>query len=80
MRSEKPLMDETEIKERLLAGNAEFRRLAEEHRRHEARLAELAVKSFLSEDERLEERERKKLKLALKDRMYAMMSDLRKSL
>jgi uncharacterized protein YdcH (DUF465 family) len=73
-------MDEKDIKDRLLAENPDFRRLQDEHRRHELRLVDLASKSFLSEDEKLEERETKKLKLALKDKMYLMMAGFRKSL
>jgi len=66
-------MDENTLKERLLEQNAEFRRLHEEHQRHETRLAVLAGKSFLSDEERLEEKDLKKKKLALKDRMYRIM-------
>ena len=73
-------MEEHLIKERLLAENSEFRRIHDEHRNHELRLVELAAKPFLTEEERLQERELKKLKLALKDRMYLIMRDFQKSL
>jgi uncharacterized protein len=67
-------MDELRIKEHLLIANSDFRRLHEEHQRHEARLAELAAKPFLSQDEMIQERELKKLKLALKDKMALMIA------
>ena len=60
-----------------LPQDAEYRRLLEEHRDHERRLEALAVKSRLSEDEELEERRLKKEKLALKDRMEAIVRSQR---
>ena len=73
-------MDESLLKELLLKENAEFRRLHLEHQRHEVRLAVLKDKPFLSDGERLEEKELKKKKLALKDTMYRIMKDFRKPL
>lgn len=66
-------MDEIELKEILLKKNEEFRRLHEEHQSCEKKLEILRSKSFLTEDEKIEEREIKKLKLSLKDRMYLLM-------
>ncbi len=66
-------MDETRLKDRLVRENAEFRRLHEEHQRHERRLADLKAKAFPSEAEQIEERELKKKKLVLKDEMYRIM-------
>ncbi|MDP2915371.1 MAG: DUF465 domain-containing protein [Candidatus Aminicenantes bacterium] len=73
-------MDENLLKELLLKENAEFRRLHQEHQRHEVRLAVLKDKPFLSDEERLEEKELKKKKLALKDMMYGIMKDFRNPL
>ncbi|MGB8953657.1 MAG: DUF465 domain-containing protein [Candidatus Aminicenantales bacterium] len=73
-------MDENELKERMIRDNAEFRKLYEEHQRHEQRLDELKGKSFLTEEEKLEEKELKKIKLTLKDQMYKLMRDFQKSL
>ena len=72
-------MDEKALKELMLRENADFRRLHEEHQVSEKRLEDLQSKSFLTEEERLEERELKKRKLALKDRMYLMMAEFRKT-
>lgn len=47
----------------------EFRSWKREHRKYEKRLAELADKSILTPDEEVEEKQLKKLKLDLKDRM-----------
>jgi uncharacterized protein YdcH (DUF465 family) len=73
-------MDETALKERLLRENQEFRKLFEEHQKHETRLAEFKGKTHLTDLELLEEKELKKRKLALKDKMYLLMRDFQKSL
>ncbi len=73
-------MDENALKERLLRENQEFRKLFEEHQKHEKKLAEFQGKTHLTDLEWLEEKELKKRKLALKDRMYLMMKDFQKSL
>jgi uncharacterized protein YdcH (DUF465 family) len=72
-------MDEKALKELMLRENADFRRLHKEHQACEKRLEELQGKSYLAEEERLEERELKKRKLAIKDRMYLLMADYRKA-
>lgn len=73
-------MDEKALKERLLRESEEFRRLVEKHRRCEERLEVLKAKGHLSEEEQLEERQLKKKKLALKDKMYILMQERQKSL
>jgi len=70
-------MEETELKDLLLRQNEEFRKLHREHQSCEKKLEILTGKSFLTEDEKLEEREIKKRKLALKDRMYVLMTQFR---
>ncbi len=71
-----PDIDEPFIQE-LMAENPEFRALVEDHQRAEARLQELAEKSFLSEEDELEIKQTKRHKLFLKDRMEAIARDHR---
>ncbi len=70
-------MDEKALKELMIRENADFRKLYEDHQECEKRLEILQIKSFLSEEEKLEERELKKRKLGLKDKMYLMMAEFR---
>jgi len=72
-------MNEDELRDRLLRQNEDFKRLFDEHRRHEKRLEFLRSKPFLTGEEEVEEKELKKRKLALKDQMYRMMSAYRKA-
>lgn len=60
-----------DIRKLLSEADDEFRRLSQQHRQYETRLAELAVKNTLSPDEELEEKELKKRKLWCKDQMAA---------
>ncbi len=53
----------------ILERDEDYRRLAEKHRRCEARLQELQTRHYLSEEEQIEELRIKKEKLAIKDRM-----------
>jgi uncharacterized protein YdcH (DUF465 family) len=61
------------LKERLMTSNPEFRELAREHGRYEARLSELSALPYPSSEEQLEEVTLKKKKLALKDQMYSII-------
>ena len=67
------MMKEEEIKEHLISSSADFRRLAEEHHQHEAKLQELLSHAHLTEQDRLEEVTLKKKKLQLKDQMSIMV-------
>lgn len=71
-------MNEQALKELLLKEKEDFRELHNEHQECEKRLEILQLKSLLSEQEKLEERDLKKRKLALKDRMYRMMAEYQK--
>ena len=64
-------------KDQLLAGNEEFRKLAQEHTQYAQRLESLTLKRYLTEDEKLEEVRLKKLKLRLKDQMESIERQLR---
>lgn len=72
-------MDEQALKDLLLRENPAFHKLNEEHRACEEALEKLRGKAGLSAAEELEEKALKKRKLALKDRMYIMMEDYRRS-
>ncbi len=56
-----------EIRDRLLRDDPNFRRLSRKHREYEERLADLQSRRFPTDEERLEESQIKKLKLAVKD-------------
>ena len=61
------------LKEQLMSSDPEFRELAREHGRYEARLTELSALAYPSDEEQLEEITLKKKKLAVKDQMHDIM-------
>lgn len=73
-------MREEELKKLLLKENEEFRKASKLHQQYEKKLEKLKAKSFLTEAEKQEEKELKKKKLILKDKMYFLMSEYKKSL
>ena len=70
-------MKEEEIKERLISANPEFRRLVEEHKQYEGKLAEIQNRHHMTDQDRLEEITLKKKKLHLKDQMNSMIQKFR---
>lgn len=72
-------MREKELKELLLKENEEFRKASRQHQKYDKKLEMLKAKSFLNESEKQEVLELKKKKLALKDKMYYMMTEYKKS-
>jgi uncharacterized protein len=68
-------MDEQALKELLLRENAEFRRVHDDHQACDRALEALRGQSRLTPADADEERELKKKKLALKDRMYRLMAE-----
>lgn len=73
-------MREKELKGLLLKENDEFKKASKLHQQYEKKLEKLKAKSFLTEAEKQEEKELKKKKLILKDKMYVMMTEYKKSL
>ena len=61
------------VREQLMVGNEEYRRLREEHARYKTQLNELSAKTHLSEEEQAEELRLKKLKLRVKDQMELLV-------
>ena len=66
------------LKEQLMTSNPEFRELAREHGRYEARLSELSALTYPNDEEQLEEITLKKKKLAIKDQMHSIMLQYQK--
>lgn len=73
-------MREKELKDLLLKENDKFKKASKLHQQYEKKLEKLKAKSFLTEAEKQEEKELKKKKLILKDKMYVMMTEYKKSL
>ena len=67
------------VRENLLAQNAEYRRLDEQHHEFESRLVVLTDKAVLNDDEQVEEITLKKKKLQVKDRMEAIARQFREA-
>jgi uncharacterized protein YdcH (DUF465 family) len=61
------------LREQLIMSDPEFRELAREHGRYEARLSELSALAYPNDEEQLEEITLKKKKLAVKDQMHDIM-------
>ena len=59
----------TETREKLIAADPEFRRLADEHSRYAAQLEQIYKSAYHSAEDLLLESQLKKLKLRLKDQM-----------
>ena len=64
-----------ETRRQLASEDPNDQRLAKKHEEYDARLQELRSHKYLSEEEKLEEVRLKKLKLAVKDQMEAMIRD-----
>ena len=61
------------VREQLMAGNEQYRRLREEHARYAVQLDTLSAKGHLTVDEQAEEVRLKKLKLWAKDQMEMLV-------
>ncbi len=63
-----------DIREQLMASDAEFQRLVEEHSRYEAQLEQLSTTPYLSSEDIVRETTLKKLKLRVKDQMERLVA------
>ena len=70
-------MTESDIIEKLLEADEEFKRLYFEHRELDDVVRSLESKGTLSLDDEMEVRKLKKVKLSLKDRMEAKIAELK---
>lgn len=67
------IIDTDGLKEQLLMSDTEFRELAREHGKYDARLRELSALAYPNDEEQLEEITLKKKKLAVKDQMQEIL-------
>jgi hypothetical protein len=72
-------MDEDKIKAYLLENDQEFRKAFDQHQKLKKKLSKFQANNFLTEEEKVEEKQMKKKKLLLKDKMYFMMTEFKKS-
>ncbi|HEV2489885.1 MAG TPA: YdcH family protein [Candidatus Acidoferrales bacterium] len=67
-----------EIPGDLMAHDAEFQRLAQEHSRYDEQLQQITRQTYLNSEDILLEAQLKKIKLRLKDQMQLMIARNRK--
>ena len=67
-----------DIRDELLAGNAEYQRLAEQHSHYQAELEKILHSEFHSSEDLVQEIELKKLRLQVKDQMERMCAETRR--
>ena len=70
-------MSEAEIIEKLLEDDEEFKKIYAEHRELDEVVRNLEEKESLSEEDEIEIKRLKKIKLSLKDRMEAKIRDVK---
>ena len=73
------MIDEKKLKQKMLEDSEEFQKTFALHQECEKKLENLNQKNFLTEGEELEEKALKKKKLFLKDKMYFLMSEYKKT-
>ena len=74
----KDIVKDEELMQQLWEKDEEFRQLKEEHTWFHRKVEDLDKKSFLTPTERMQREELKKKKLALKDKMEAIMAAYRR--
>jgi uncharacterized protein YdcH (DUF465 family) len=67
------------IREQLMATNQEYQRLRDVHSQYSLQLEQLSSKTYLSEEDKLEEVRLKKLKLRAKDQMEDLVRQAQSS-
>jgi uncharacterized protein YdcH (DUF465 family) len=72
-------MDEDQIRARLMETDQKFRKAFDQHQKLEKKLSKFQAKNFMTEEEKVKEKQLKKKKLLLKDEMYFMMTEFKKS-
>jgi uncharacterized protein YdcH (DUF465 family) len=77
MQSHTEHADDEELKAHLLATDEHFRTLNDQHLELKRQVEAMESKSHVTEADELEEQRLKKLKLALKDQMTEIISNLR---
>lgn len=70
-------ISEADLRQQLLARDAEYKRLAAEHQSYDEQLAQLSRRPHLSDAEKMQEVMLKKKKLMLKDQMYSLVQKFR---
>ncbi|MEQ9619750.1 MAG: DUF465 domain-containing protein [Deltaproteobacteria bacterium] len=70
-------MTESDIIEKLLEGDEEFKRIYSQHRELDEVVKSLENKGSLTLDDEVEVRKLKKIKLSLKDQMEAKITELK---
>ena len=68
-----------ELKAHLMENNEEFRRLATQHSDYKKKLQDMALRHYLTEEEKIEEVRLKKVKLHLKDQMERILLESRRA-
>ncbi len=68
-----------ELKAHLMENNEEFHRLATQHSEYKKKLQDMALRHYLTEEEKIEEVRLKKVKLHLKDQMERILLESRRA-
>ncbi|TKJ29308.1 hypothetical protein CEE39_09285 [bacterium (candidate division B38) B3_B38] len=68
------------IRKQLMRENKQFKRLYNKHQDYEQRLEKLSCRLYLNEKERIKEKNLKKQKLLLKDKMEKMLREYQQKL
>jgi len=74
------ILGEADLHEKLMLTSDKFRQLAQEHQSYAQQLEKFSTRSFLTEEEKIQEVTLKKKKLRLKDQMHHMLLRYRKQM